>query len=270
MRSASARSTGRIGEPSVVGEPEQPLVRHVAQRKYDSREASSWSSSARTSSPATGSRSIRNRKLGESSTAWTASRMPSSNESPAACACRTKSDQRVDIGRGHRAAVGAARQVRDHFAGAFLVVLAGTVAADKDALVARGRGRAGVERPDDVDVVDVQHAPAVLHHVVARIVDVGDVRVGDAEVVHPGRYGHPRDELPALVPEGVAPLDQFLAKHVAPSSVATNGTGGWLCRASSMKRASLSSAVRLVSSPGLRLSRSSGSISPRAMSCRRL
>ena len=126
-----------------------------------------------------------------------------------------QADQRVYIGRGHRPAVRAAGQVLDHLARAFLVVLNSSVPADEDALVAGGWGRARVERADDVDVVDVQDPPAVVHHVVARIVDVGDVGIRDAEVAHPGRHRHARDELPALVAEGVASLDELLAEHLA-------------------------------------------------------
>ena len=125
-----------------------------------------------------------------------------------------QAEQRVDVGRGHRATVRAAGQVRDHLARAGLVVFARPGPADEDALVARRRGLARVEGSDDVDVVDVQDPPSVVHHVVARIVDVGDMRVGEAEVVHPGRHGNARDELPALVAEGVAPLDELLAEHL--------------------------------------------------------
>ena len=70
----------------------------LLQRKYESREASSRSVRAR-GAPGRVSSSTRNRKWGETRTAWMASWIPFSNRSPFFSARSTSADQAVDLGR---------------------------------------------------------------------------------------------------------------------------------------------------------------------------
>ena len=94
-------------------------------------------------------------------------------------------------------------------------MLARRVAADEDPVVA-GRGRrTRVEGTDDVEVVDIENAAAVGQDVVARVDDVGDVRVRHAEVVRARLDPHSGHDLAALVAESVDPLDHDFVEHLS-------------------------------------------------------